>query len=1069
MTFAVLRALHTIIGDALDDIEHVYSEAAGGPYASPPPSPTSPAPTASAPDFPSLDAPSDPLSTSEQLTTHPTVAAAITRIVAAAGQISATVHPPFLTLCDASMGYHLPSCLRLLEAAHIPEILRDGPLHVRELANKTGVEQGKLAHILRLLATHHLLREVLPDVFASNRISSLIDSGKPLATLQAQCVLFALSMPPSSFFYTLLLFVPSLETRLPSRVRVRNGSFDAPVVPVFHLPFRSAPQRVFLRLLTFVAFYSPERKYDDDASAVAAFVGLCCDELHKSSAYLTEAVFPGARRVYPDLERSPSSTSSPSVAPASTLPAHSDPTRAPFNHAFGCAGVGYFAWLEGEGCRPGEKEKEKEAEGKKPASGHRRLRSIGGSGASNSSSGSIPPKPTTANANTPPPPTRNPNQFRLERFGKAMAGTGSWEAPGAVLAAFDWASLPPGSTVVDVGGGIGSTTMVLAGAYAEGENGLRFVVQDREFVVDMGQKAWRAKCPELLDSSAVRFQVHDFFTPQPILNAAVYFLRVVLHDWPDAFAQKILLRLREAAGPETRLVIGDWVLPMACVDNFGIVEKDKDGKASPETSAIVEGAEKMLAPAPLLANLGKASANVYWMDLTMQVTFNGQERTLREIVSLAASAGWKVVKVVKAPGSLFGHIVAVPVAVPIPAVRRARAGSGSAFFDAAASSGSGKAEGGTGGSSGATGEQEENEKEMGMGMDIVERASSRCGTPTFGSRVDLPYGSVAEARRVRTTSIQARKPFGYGSAGPALLRSYPAPPMPTTAMALKQAAPIRSGKKRPSPLSGMSQASPSSPLPSPLPSSASTSSLRSTTVTSPFQPTRANAKTPQPPATSPVARRARTPGPLRSQKSYPHIAMQSVPPSPMSPPPPLPLSRQSSYTRLSGNSPSASPTHQQSQNQKTPKALRHMPSSPVLKSSPSRRNLKAELEQTPSPPSPAPGSSRIPALMRRASVAQLPQSPQPSFPPTPQRQSGTSASMLLSPLRSVRRMGSLLLPGRASGGALDFAKGRGDAEDEGSSGRGEGLLPAGSVLAEAARIERGGLGHSRTTSGSPEY
>jgi len=28
---------------------------------------------------------------------------------------------------------------------------------------------------------------------------------------------------------------------------------------------------------------------------------------------------------------------------------------------------------------------------------------------------------------------RNSNRFRLERFGKAMSGTGSWEAPGAVL------------------------------------------------------------------------------------------------------------------------------------------------------------------------------------------------------------------------------------------------------------------------------------------------------------------------------------------------------------------------------------------------------------------------------------------------------------------------------------------------------------------------------------------------------------------------------------------------------------------------------------------------------------
>ncbi|KAJ7790370.1 hypothetical protein B0H13DRAFT_811290 [Mycena leptocephala] len=61
------------------------------------------------------------------------------------------------------------------------------------------------------------------------------------------------------------------------------------------------------------------------------------------------------------------------------------------------------------------------------------------------------------------------------------------------------------------------------------------------------------------------------------------------------------------------------------------------------------------------------------MDLTMQVTFNGQERTLRETVALALSAGWKVVRVTKAPGSLFGHIVAVPVAVPVPPQRRARA------------------------------------------------------------------------------------------------------------------------------------------------------------------------------------------------------------------------------------------------------------------------------------------------------------------------------------------------------------------------------------------------------------
>ena len=46
------------------------------------------------------------------------------------------------------------------------------------------------------------------------------------------------------------------------------------------------------------------------------------------------------------------------------------------------------------------------------------------------------------------------------------------------------------------------------------------------------------------------------------------------------------------------------------------------------------------------------------------MTFNAKERTLREIVVLALSAGWKVTKVTRAQGSLFGHILAVPIVIP---------------------------------------------------------------------------------------------------------------------------------------------------------------------------------------------------------------------------------------------------------------------------------------------------------------------------------------------------------------------------------------------------------------------
>jgi hypothetical protein len=186
MTFATLRALQAIIGDAIDEIYAAYASQSrprssslnssfaspSPPSSSPPPSPSkhhrSPTPpllslsnhtlssashysssnTPTHPsdhdailDFPDLNFPGDPSSTAEQLTSRPDVANAISRIVAAAAQLAIVVRSPFLTICDATMivrprfsqyppfaywnssKYHLPSCLRFFEASHIPELL----------------------------------------------------------------------------------------------------------------------------------------------------------------------------------------------------------------------------------------------------------------------------------------------------------------------------------------------------------------------------------------------------------------------------------------------------------------------------------------------------------------------------------------------------------------------------------------------------------------------------------------------------------------------------------------------------------------------------------------------------------------------------------------------------------------------------------------------------------------------------------------------------------------------------------------------------------------------------------
>ena len=72
----------------------------------------------------------------------------------------------------------------------------------------------------------------------------------------------------------------------------------------------------------------------------------------------------------------------------------------------------------------------------------------------------------------------------------------------------------------------------------------------------------------------------------------------------------MLQHLRNAAGPETKLLIVDMVLPHACYDDWA------DGHEA------IPGAERTLAPegSPLLANLGRASATGYQLDISVSAS-----------------------------------------------------------------------------------------------------------------------------------------------------------------------------------------------------------------------------------------------------------------------------------------------------------------------------------------------------------------------------------------------------------------------------------------------------------------
>ncbi|KAF5387657.1 hypothetical protein D9615_000594 [Tricholomella constricta] len=107
-------------------------------------------------------------------------------IVGAAAQISTIVRPAPLSMMSTAIQFHVPSALRVAIETNTVEILREsGPkgLHVNDIAAKNKANPEKLARVLRLLATEHIFTEVSPDVFANNRLSSVVDTGKSLQEL----------------------------------------------------------------------------------------------------------------------------------------------------------------------------------------------------------------------------------------------------------------------------------------------------------------------------------------------------------------------------------------------------------------------------------------------------------------------------------------------------------------------------------------------------------------------------------------------------------------------------------------------------------------------------------------------------------------------------------------------------------------------------------------------------------------------------------------------------------------------------------------------------------------------
>ncbi|KAL2444799.1 hypothetical protein ABEF95_017268 [Exophiala dermatitidis] len=183
--------------------------------------------------------------------------------------------------------------------------------------------------------------------------------------------------------------------------------------------------------------------------------------------------------------------------------------------------------------------------------------------------------------------SQSQSQLRRTRFSNLMTymSTNPIMSNSHVTAGFPWSSLPANSVVVDVAGNVGHTAVAIARAT---HPSVRVVVQDLPKIIARATNPETSVVPEDLlrgrgeatsesesqspsreslsqSESASRprisFMPHNFYLPQPIHSAAVYFLRMILHDYSDPWALKILRAIVPSMGPDSKIVIMDQVMP----------------------------------------------------------------------------------------------------------------------------------------------------------------------------------------------------------------------------------------------------------------------------------------------------------------------------------------------------------------------------------------------------------------------------------------------------------------------------------------------------------------------------
>ncbi|PWY88384.1 O-methyltransferase [Aspergillus heteromorphus CBS 117.55] len=153
--------------------------------------------------------------------------------------------------------------------------------------------------------------------------------------------------------------------------------------------------------------------------------------------------------------------------------------------------------------------------------------------------------------------------------------------------------------LIDIGGGVGHDISTFKAAHPS--------ISGKLIVQDLPQAIAGIKSPL---PEGIEAMGYNMFDVQPVTGAKAYYMRTVLHDWPDKQALEALAQIKTAMAEDSLLLINENTLP--------------ESNVSPVTGTL---------------------------DLVMMQTFSSLERTEKQWVALLEKAGFEVLKVWKPDSS----------------------------------------------------------------------------------------------------------------------------------------------------------------------------------------------------------------------------------------------------------------------------------------------------------------------------------------------------------------------------------------------------------------------------------